>query len=390
MKRKIYFSVLLLCTALTGCSTNREQIVAETIAAGKAGNVEESEETGTEENGAADTGQSDTVEQIDIKETIMEHVTADARMEISRKTYAAYGAEYKTFDREKVAALLWPGSSKEEIQTNEYDGGVTEITFGDESIGFEIGSMRYIKNNDITYLSAIASYGAEAGLLEEKDLAFMPEEQAMQEAESFFAELDLSVDLGEKKILALSKENMSDIQDRMKNEEHYKSFYESGRFQERTFDADDEMYYMKFAFSLDGLPVLGPTDPEVEMVGGVDSASIAFPMEATVLLSDAGICRMDMYGLPGKLTEESEKQEMIGFDEIREGIIKKFGDVILTEDYNLSEIWLEYFPLIKAGSSKKEIDLIPVWCCVFDIDTETDFEVDYALRLNAFTGEEIS
>lgn len=383
MKRKEYFSVLLLCMVLTGCSANGEQIIAETIATAETGNLKEG--TNADLEGSSTTGQAD------IKETIMEHVTADAKMEIPRKTYAAYSAEFKTFDREKVAEFLWPESSKEEIQTNEYDGGVIEIAFGDESIGFEDGTMRYIKNSDVTYLSNIASYGAEAGLLEEKDLAFMPGEQAMQEVEAFFAELDLGVDLGEKKILALTEKDMSDIQDKMKNEEHYKSFYESGRFQERAFDTGDEMYYMKFTFSLDGLPVLGSEDPEVEMIGGVDSALIAFPAEAMVLYSDSGICRVDMSGVPGKLREESEKQEIIGFDKIREGIIKKFGDVILTEDYNLSGIWLEYFPRIKVGSPKREIEFIPVWCCDFDVtNTEADFEVDYALRFNAFTGEEIS
>ena len=45
------------------------------------------------------------------------------------------------------------------------------------------------------------------------------------------------------------------------------------------------------------------------------------------------------------------------------------------------------FPKRKEDSFDK-VELIPVWCCKFDING--DINVDYALRFNAITGEEIS
>ena len=53
----------------------------------------------------------------------------------------------------------------------------------------------------------------------------------------------------------------------------------------------------------------------------------------------------------------------------------------------ISNMWLEYFPKRKEDSFDK-VELIPVWCCKFDING--DINVDYALRFNAITGEEIS
>lgn len=101
-------------------------------------------------------------------------------------------------------------------------------------------------------MSDIAFYGEEENLLEEKDLAFMTAEQAVQNVEAFLFELDLGVDFGEKKVFALKKEDMSGIQDMMKADEHLGGFYESGKFQERTFNTEDEFYFIKYTFSLDG------------------------------------------------------------------------------------------------------------------------------------------
>ena len=72
-------------------------------------------------------------------------------------------------------------------------------------------------------------------------------------------------------------------------------------------------------------------------------------------------------------------------------IEKEYGDVILPDEYRLSEIWAEYLPLldIKTGS---EIDLIPVWCCRFELKLngeEAFREVDLTNRFHAFTGEEV-
>ncbi|MEI3195507.1 MAG: hypothetical protein V8S54_06330 [Lachnospiraceae bacterium] len=94
----------------------------------------------------------------------------------------------------------------------------------------------------------------------------MKEEEAISNIEAFLSSLELGTSLGEREALALSKEDMLSIQNAMKSDEDYKSFYESGKFQEQIFDADDEMYYIKYSFSLDGVPVFGEGDPTVASV----------------------------------------------------------------------------------------------------------------------------
>ncbi|WP_368218588.1 hypothetical protein [Blautia obeum] len=375
MKEYRYLIASIIClgtVSMVGCSKNVNSIEEKS-------EMTMDDEINIEENSITDQG--------DIQETITENLTVNTKIEIPGKSFATYNTEYKNFDNEKIVELLWPESSEEEIQINEYDGGASEITFQDETVALGAGVMKYDKNDEIKYLSSLASYAEENALLEKKNLSFMKEEEAISNIEAFLSSLELGTSLGERETFALSKEDMLSIQNAMKSDEDYKSFYESGKFQEQIFDADDEMYYIKYSFSLDGVPVFGEGDPTVQMSGGVEQPLLADPMGATFLFSNSGICEIRLTGMVNQLNIETENQEIIRFDGIKKALVKKFGDVILSDNYNLSNMWLEYFPKRKEDSFDK-VELIPVWCCKFDING--DINVDYALRFNAITGEEIS
>lgn len=375
MKEYRYLIASIIClgtVSMVGCSKNVNSIEEKS-------EMTMDDEINIEENSITNQG--------DIQETITENLTVNTKIEIPGKSFATYNTEYKNFDNEKIVELLWPESSEEEIQINEYDGGASEITFQDETVALGAGVMKYDKNDEIKYLSSLASYAEENALLEKKNLSFMKEEEAISNIEAFLSSLELGTSLGERETFALSKEDMLSIQNAMKSDEDYKSFYESGKFQEQIFDADDEMYYIKYSFSLDGVPVFGEGDPTVQMSGGVEQPLLADPMGATFLFSNSGICEIRLTGMVNQLNIETENQEIIRFDGIKKALVKKFGDVILSDNYNLSNMWLEYFPKRKEDSFDK-VELIPVWCCKFDING--DINVDYALRFNAITGEEIS
>ena len=375
MKEYRYLIASIIClgtVSMVGCSKNVNSIEEKS-------EMTMDDERNIEENSITKQG--------NIQETITENLTVNTKIEIPGKSFATYNTEYKNFDNEKIVEFLWPESSEEEIQINEYDGGASEITFQDETVALGAGVMKYDKNDEIKYLSSLASYAEENALLEKKNLSFMKEEEAISNIEAFLSSLELGTSLGERETFALSKEDMLSIQNAMKSDEDYKSFYESGKFQEQIFDADDEMYYIKYSFSLDGVPVFGEGDPTVQMSGGVEQPLLADPMGATFLFSNSGICEIRLTGMVNQLNIEAENQEIIRFDGIKKALVKKFGDVILSDTYNLSNMWLEYFPKRKEDSFDK-VELIPVWCCKFDING--DINVDYALRFNAITGEEIS
>ena len=305
MKEYGYLIASIIClgtVSMVGCSKNVNSIEEKS-------EMTMDDETNIEENSITEQG--------DIQETITENLTVNTKIEIPGKSFATYNTEYKNFDNEKIVELLWPESSEEEIQINEYDGGASEITFQDETVALGAGVMKYDKNDEIKYLSSLASYAEENALLEKKNLSFMKEEEAISNIEAFLSSLELGTSLGERETFALSKEDMLSIQNAMKSDEDYKSFYESGKFQEQIFDADDEMYYIKYSFSLDGVPVFGEGDPTVQMSGGVDQPLFADPMGATFLFSNLGICEIRLTGMVNQLNIEAENQEIIRFDGIK-------------------------------------------------------------------------
>ena len=84
-----------------------------------------------------------------------------------------------------------------------------------------------------------------------------------------------------------------------------------------------------------------------------------------------------------------QRGNIIGEDGIKEAIMKKFGDVILSSEFRAKNIWMEYFPLLREDSFT-EMELIPVWCVDFEVDGQSVEDSRYSIRFNAITGEEIS
>ena len=81
--------------------------------------------------------------------------------------------------------------------------------------------------------------------------------------------------------------------------------------------------------------------------------------------------------------------DIIGEKEITEALNKKFGDVILTDEYKVTNIWMEYFPLLQ-NDSFTDIKLIPVWCLDFEVNGNGAEDGGYTIRINAITGDEIA
>ena len=96
-----------------------------------------------------------------------------------------------------------------------------------------------------------------------------------------------------------------------------------------------------------------------------------------------------MMGMCEPCEEHQNETAIIGEDGIKEAIMKKFGDAILSNEFKAKNIWMEYFPLLREDSFT-EIDLIPVWCVEFEVDGQSVEDSRYSIRFNAITGDEIS
>lgn len=389
--KKVIVCMLALLIIITGCASDRAK------ESEKVQKVEPEDLRGSMENdaGAVSEKDSDSNEVVSVNEEIMDRFFIETEIDIPGKRYKSYQTTLKEFDQNELIALLLPNVTTGQIQVESFDGGATSITFQEEDIAVEPGTMRYIKDREIKYIDKLFSFAAFSNRLEAQELEFMSSEQAAGQASSLMLQLGLGTNLGEPVINAFTKEDLGDLQEYMVNyDEDFRQMYEDGRVSLRDeFKDEDETYRIQYTFIQDGLPVFGPAEPELYATGGIDAPLPAYPMKAIIYISSAGIRYIDLYDVISDDMHQSEEKEIILCDGIKEALIKKYGDVILTKENKVIDIWLEYIP-IRDANTYGSVDLVPAWCCEFEVD---DPEVEegmprarYADRFNAFTGEEIS
>ena len=152
-----------------------------------------------------------------------------------------------------------------------------------------------------------------------------------------------------------------------------------------TFEEGMEVYRIIFRMNVNGIPVYR-NEPNLRQTS---ERFLAYPAAVTVLLSNNGIEMISMMGMFEPYEEHQKEAAIIGEDGIKEAIMKRFGDVILTSEFRAKNIWMEYFPLLREDSFT-EMELIPVWCVDFEVDGQSIEDSRYSIRFNAITGEEIS
>lgn len=378
---KIYYiCMIMILIFASGCSEKNREESEKEMGSGQ-NNLEES------------TVNTEGLQVIDIHEKIMDNLLIEAKVNVYGKKYKSYQTSYKNFDVEKMTTLFMPDAKEDELQIDRSEDG-SMITHQEETININPGILRYSKDKEIIFISELFSLAEFSNRLESRELKFMSSRQAADKAAALIEQLGLGTITGEAKISGFTKEDLTDIQKYfMEYDEDFRVQCETGKLQSRDhFQDEDEMYRIKYVFEQDGLPVFGFEDPPMQMMGGIDAPLLATPMEATVYISSSGVRRIELYGAVDGNMKVSEDKEIILLDDVKKALIKKYEDVILTQEMKVTDIWLEYVPVIDIEEDNA-VDLIPVWCCESYIDHSNEEEgfsaLRYADRFHAFTGEAI-
>lgn len=359
---------------------------------GMASQAAEEPETLTETYAHSDRQENERAgKEVHVQEDLMENMSVDASMYVPEGKFTSYKTRLKVFERDEISGLFWPEAVEDEIQETDLDGGGFSLTYQGESLGTSHALLRYFKDDNISYILELLAFGEWEGLLQEKDLDFMPLSQAKEEAETLLSCLRIGGDPVLSEAFGVSADELADLYEAMKEDESYRWFFDSGRLADYVFGEKDEGYYLEYTFALDGIPVYGPDSATLRINGGIDTPLPAYQCSASCFITSSGFRHFTLSGAVDGQMEKEEEQELLSYEGVRMAIEKEYGDVILPDEYRLSEIWAEYLPLldIKTGS---EIDLIPVWCCRFELKLngeEAFREVDLTNRFHAFTGEEV-
>lgn len=307
-----------------------------------------------------------------IDEKLDENLFVSAELEMPQKILYEYATQLKNFDYDKVQEAIGQNA----------EGSIVVSDGSDEFTG---GSLTYQRNDMSNHLETYCSYAGELGLSDNRDLSFMSQADAVARIQSLMEMLGVEGELEALGVVAMNQLDFENVKKTIMEDNSYQGVLSAKGYESDTFDEGMEVYRMIFRMNINGIPVYR-NEPGLR---GTSERFLAYPVAITALLSNSGIEMITMMGMFESYDGHQKEAAIIGRDGIKEAIMKKFGDVILTSEYRAANIWMEYFPLLREDSFT-EIDLIPVWCVDFEIDGESVEDTGYTIRFNAITGEEIS
>ena len=307
-----------------------------------------------------------------IDEELDENLFICAELKMPENNLYEYATRLKSFDYDKVQEAIGQDAKG-------------TLVVNDGSDEFAGGSLTYQRNDMANHLDTYCSYAGEMGMADDRDLAFMSRADAAARMWSFMKTLGVGGELEVLNMVAMDQADFENVKKAILEDDDYRGVLSAKGYEGDAFDEGMEVYRINFRVEVNGIPVYR-NEPGLR---GTSDRFLAYPAVVTALLSNNGIEMITMIGMFEPYEEHQKEVAVIGEDGIKEAIMKKFGDVILTNEFKAKNIWMEYFPLLKEDSFTK-MDLIPVWCVDFEIDGESVEDSGYTIRFNAITGEEIS
>ena len=374
MKKKIIasMSMIVLLTLLGGCA-NTSQEEAPSIDYGSTEADAQTVETQDETNRNVGDEQ-DTIAFID--EKLDENLFISAELKMPENILYEYVTQLKSFDYDIVQEAISTISTGQNTEGN--------LVVDDGSDEFTGGSLTYQRNDMANHLDTYCSYAGEMGLADDRDLPFMSRADAVARIQNMVGMFDVGGEPEALDVVAMDSVDFENVKKAIMEDSDYQ-FLSAKGYGSDTFEEDLEVYRIIFRMNVKGIPVYR-NEPNLRQTS---ERFLAYPAVVTVLLSNNGIEMISMMGMFEPYEEHQKETAIIGEDGIKEAIMKKFGDVILSSEFRAKNIWMEYFPLLREDSFT-EIDLIPVWCVEFEVDGQSVEDSRYSIRFNAITGEEIS
>ncbi len=318
--------------------------------------------------------EQDTITFID--EKLDENLFISAELKMPENNLYEYDTQLKRFDYDSVQEAILTISTEQNAEGN--------LAVDDGSDKFTGGSLTYQRNDMANRLDTYCSYAGEMGLADDRDLPFMSRADAVARIQNMVGMFDVGGELEALDVVAMDSVDFENVKKAIMEDSDYQ-FLSAKGYGSDTFEEDMEVYRIIFRMNVNGIPVYR-NEPNLRQTS---ERFLAYPATVTVLLSNHGIEMISMMGMVEPYEEHQKETAIIGEDGIKEAIMKKFGDVILSSEFRAKNIWMEYFPLLREDSFT-EIDLIPVWCVEFEVDGQSIEDSRYSIRFNAITGEEIS
>lgn len=193
-------------------------------------------------------------------------------------------------------------------------------------------------------------------------------------------ELGVVWDMERIQCVTLSGQEILDFQSEMFTDSSYTEFGTP-----MTLTEAEDTCYMVFSFSYDGVPLLGSDEPNISSYVSMFPTPSAY---ATLMINADGLQDCEVF-YPCTLEPASDPQTILSLEEATAALKAKYDLEILFEAQVITEIWMEYIPVMQ----NENWALVPYWCFVSKAEERLDSPVgDYenADRINAITGKDLA
>lgn len=317
-------------------------------------------------------------------------VSADVLMPASSDC-KEYQLKYRDFTPDELSNIfLKDDESGKNLST--YESGFEIVTENGANINTQKRGFTYtadsLRTDEIVGLFE-HYYNPDSPAMTE-ELSFMPREDAIQKGIDIIQQLDIACTPRAGNIVALTNKQLSDLQSALMQDSRYKGFYDAGKSIEiKDWSDADDAYYITYYFVQDDIQLYEQdNEPSVSMAVEWFPGSI----KAEMLITSKGIRYMK---LDGALSFDGQptSKKIISVDGAMDKLKDKYSQVILTEPYTVTKIYLEYLTIPEKDKKPLEAmqTLRPYWCFIIQVLEDDNGQIfEKAERFNAFAGADLS
>jgi len=323
---------------------------------------------------------------------IDDNIRIDAEVTIPEKqAYSTYTLKQVDSDPERLFGIFSPeGHGNYTVRDSGYYKAYEENTGKKLTVYYGADYCRLLYNGKgleglDDFSTLMYYYTQEHSQVQPHDLSFMTVEEMETSCQELMNQIGIGLEPSLTQCATLTSQELLDFQEELFGSN---GLYVEAGFQPTTLtEAEaEEVCYLTYSFTCDGLALLGENEPGVSSAFDMSPPSAA---TATFLITADGlqICNV-VY--PCTVEPASEPQTILTLGEAANLLAEKYDLVINTEPLVFSRVWLEYIPRVTEGT----VTMAPYWCftewksvqIVGDITTMSGV----AERFNAITGQDLT
>ena len=291
------------------------------------------------------------------------------------------------FDAEKLKGMILPNEDLTENINVEEGTYIYRFNNG-KNLAIWEGCIHY-SNAVRDYAKDIYNMSSNKSKWTDEDLVFMTKKDATNLAIDYCEKLGIKINEIPISVKSLNYDLLKEQEMELKKQQDgdFNYYIEKGKIKPKELTKDDELYIMKFNTNIKGINLISK-DITLQTVDRMINGS-----QIEVSISKDGVISLDTNS--ALYTEESTKEEdseIVSLDDAVEKVHKIYDGIITKDKIKVTNIALEYAPILKADNN--EFELVPTW--VFDmtisgIDTKSNESIEHekSIYINAITGEEI-